>query len=75
MFNYLWEILFTSITSLIGFLIFRNNKLKKNNDQLSQLSDSKERQLKIYKEIVHVNKTTKDESIDGNIKRMRDQDL
>lgn len=79
MFNFKFENLKSFIFGIWGiftiYLLGKNSKLSKQNDNLNKNVIEQSKNIEIKKEIIDVIQKTKPSNISGNIKRMRNKNF
>lgn len=79
MFSLLFANLKSILTGLMGiftiYLIGKNSRLSKQNDNLNKTVIEQSENIKIKKEIINVIQKTKPTNIIGNVERMRNKEL
>jgi hypothetical protein len=79
MFSFLFANIKSIGTGLFGLFMFyvlgKNSKLKKENDDLNTTVLNQAKNIEVKKEIIDVIKKNKSVDVAGNVKRMRDKKL
>lgn len=79
MFSFIFANIKSIGAGLLGLFMFyvlgKNSKLKKENDDLNTTVLNQAKNIEVKKEIINVIQKTKSSNISGNVKRMRDKKL